>query len=261
MWESLPAGSFRHPDHRFEWTRAEFAAWAERVAAGTATRVALPRRSGPEDPEASARRRRWRCSSDEDRASRPVPGRAHRRLRLGQEHVRGARTSCPPRSISSDFCRALVADDPNDQAATEDAFAVLHEIAARRLARGRLTVIDATNVQQRGARAARAARPRARPVRGRDRARHARGGLPGAQRRARRTATSARTSSAASAGRCGARCATCSARASATSYVAASRDEVDAVEIVRAPLWTDRRAEHGPVRHHRRRPRLLRRAA
>ena len=29
---SLPAGSFRHRDHRFEWTRAEFAAWAERTA-------------------------------------------------------------------------------------------------------------------------------------------------------------------------------------------------------------------------------------
>jgi 3' terminal RNA ribose 2'-O-methyltransferase Hen1 len=32
MWETLPAGRFRHPDHRFEWTRAEFAAWAAGVA-------------------------------------------------------------------------------------------------------------------------------------------------------------------------------------------------------------------------------------
>jgi 3' terminal RNA ribose 2'-O-methyltransferase Hen1 len=32
MWETLPAGRFRHPDHRFEWTRAEFEAWAGRVA-------------------------------------------------------------------------------------------------------------------------------------------------------------------------------------------------------------------------------------
>jgi 3' terminal RNA ribose 2'-O-methyltransferase Hen1 len=31
-WESLPAGEFRHPDHRFEWTRAEFAGWADAVA-------------------------------------------------------------------------------------------------------------------------------------------------------------------------------------------------------------------------------------
>jgi len=32
MWETLPAGQFRHRDHRFEWTREEFRAWAERVA-------------------------------------------------------------------------------------------------------------------------------------------------------------------------------------------------------------------------------------
>jgi 3' terminal RNA ribose 2'-O-methyltransferase Hen1 len=31
-WESLPAGQFRHPDHRFEWSRAEFQAWAKGVA-------------------------------------------------------------------------------------------------------------------------------------------------------------------------------------------------------------------------------------
>ena len=31
-WESLPAGEFRHADHRFEWTRAEFKEWAQRVA-------------------------------------------------------------------------------------------------------------------------------------------------------------------------------------------------------------------------------------
>jgi protein phosphatase len=49
--------------------------------------------------------------------------------------------------ISSDFCRGLVADDENDQAATPDAFDVLQYIAAKRLAAGRLTVIDATNVQ------------------------------------------------------------------------------------------------------------------
>ncbi|MGW1226471.1 3' terminal RNA ribose 2'-O-methyltransferase Hen1 [Streptomyces sp. NPDC001478] len=31
-WETLPAGHTRHGDHRFEWTRAEFRAWARRVA-------------------------------------------------------------------------------------------------------------------------------------------------------------------------------------------------------------------------------------
>jgi protein phosphatase len=48
--------------------------------------------------------------------------------------------------LTSDFCRALVSDDENDQTATADAFAVLHFIAGRRLARGLLTVVDATNV-------------------------------------------------------------------------------------------------------------------
>lgn len=32
LFEGLPAGKFRHADHRFEWSRAEFKAWAERIA-------------------------------------------------------------------------------------------------------------------------------------------------------------------------------------------------------------------------------------
>ena len=32
QWPSLPAGRFRHPDHRFEWSRAEFQSWARRIA-------------------------------------------------------------------------------------------------------------------------------------------------------------------------------------------------------------------------------------
>jgi protein phosphatase len=53
----------------------------------------------------------------------------------------------PTEVLSSDFCRALVADDANAQDATDDAFDVLHHIAAKRMERARLTVIDATNVQ------------------------------------------------------------------------------------------------------------------
>ncbi|WP_134662236.1 MULTISPECIES: polynucleotide kinase-phosphatase [unclassified Amycolatopsis] len=53
----------------------------------------------------------------------------------------------PTEVISSDFCRGLVSDDENDQSATNDAFDVLHYIVGKRLAAGRLTVIDATNVQ------------------------------------------------------------------------------------------------------------------
>jgi protein phosphatase len=52
--------------------------------------------------------------------------------------------------LSSDFCRGLVSGDENDQAATPDAFDVLHYIASKRLAAGRLTVVDATNVQPEG---------------------------------------------------------------------------------------------------------------
>src|SRR5687768_4689223 len=53
----------------------------------------------------------------------------------------------PSEVLSSDYCRGVVSDDENDQAATKDAFEVLHYIASKRLARGKLTVIDATNVQ------------------------------------------------------------------------------------------------------------------
>jgi protein phosphatase len=53
----------------------------------------------------------------------------------------------PTEVLSSDFCRGLVSDDENDQAATKDAFDVLHYVARKRLAAGRLTVVDATNVQ------------------------------------------------------------------------------------------------------------------
>jgi predicted kinase/predicted nucleic acid-binding protein len=53
----------------------------------------------------------------------------------------------PTEVISSDGCRALVADDPADMSATDAGFEVLHLIASKRLERGRLTVIDATNVR------------------------------------------------------------------------------------------------------------------
>ena len=53
----------------------------------------------------------------------------------------------PTEVLSSDFCRGLVSDDENDQASTNDAFEVLHFVARKRLAAGKLTAIDATNVQ------------------------------------------------------------------------------------------------------------------
>ncbi|CAN5638423.1 3' terminal RNA ribose 2'-O-methyltransferase Hen1 [soil metagenome] len=41
LWETLPAGKFRHPDHRFEWTRAEFESWAKAVAERFGYKVTL----------------------------------------------------------------------------------------------------------------------------------------------------------------------------------------------------------------------------
>ncbi|KOG88616.1 metallophosphoesterase, partial [Streptomyces varsoviensis] len=58
-----------------------------------------------------------------------------------------ARHFKPTEIISSDFCRGLVSDDENDQSVSRDAFDVLHYIAGKRLAAGRLTVVDATSVQ------------------------------------------------------------------------------------------------------------------
>jgi 3' terminal RNA ribose 2'-O-methyltransferase Hen1 len=53
IWETLPAGEMRHVDHRFEWSRAEFRVWANRVAEqfGYSVRL-LP--VGPEDANAGA---------------------------------------------------------------------------------------------------------------------------------------------------------------------------------------------------------------
>ena len=52
LFEGLPAGSFRHADHRFEWTRAQFAEWAQRVAARHGYRAELsgigPEGTGPD---------------------------------------------------------------------------------------------------------------------------------------------------------------------------------------------------------------------
>ncbi|MBA2368186.1 MAG: polynucleotide kinase-phosphatase [Candidatus Protochlamydia sp.] len=54
----------------------------------------------------------------------------------------------PTEVISSDFCRGLVSDDENNQGCSKDAFDVMYYIAAKRLAAGKLVVIDATNVQK-----------------------------------------------------------------------------------------------------------------
>jgi protein phosphatase len=59
-----------------------------------------------------------------------------------------ARHFTPAEILSSDALRALIAGDEADQQATRAAFAVLHRRLRTRLMAGRLTVVDATNVER-----------------------------------------------------------------------------------------------------------------
>jgi protein phosphatase len=147
--------------------------------------------------------------------------------------------------ISSDFCRGLVSDDENDQACTTDAFDLLHFVAAKRLTAGKLTVIDATNVQPEDRKGlvalARAhdvlpvaivfdlpqdlchARNQGRPDR--SFGPHVVGRQHGAMRRSLRGLE-----------REGFRYV----------HVLKSEEQINEIEIERQPLWTNRKAEHGP---------------
>lgn len=151
----------------------------------------------------------------------------------------------PTEVLSSDYCRGLVSDNENDQAATKDAFEVLQFIAAKRLAAGRLTVVDATNVQQEARQplVALARQFHTLPVaivfdlpeavcqaRNRDRDDRNFGEHVIRQQRSqlRRSMKGLK--------REGFR----------HIFVLRSPDEVDAVAIERTPLWNDKRAERGP---------------
>ena len=147
--------------------------------------------------------------------------------------------------ISSDFCRGLVADDENDQAATADAFDVLHFIAGKRLAAGRLTVVDATNVQPDARRRwsrwpASTTCCRSRSCSTCPRA------SAGRATRAAPTATSATTWSAASTPSCGGRCAACSKEGFRNVHVLRGVEEIAAATITRTRLFNDLRDETGP---------------
>jgi len=151
----------------------------------------------------------------------------------------------PTEVLSSDYCRGLVSDDENDQTSTKDAFEVLHYIARKRLAAGRLTVIDATNVQPDSRKPLVALarefhvlpiaivfdfpekvcqeRNRIRPNRDfgahvvRNQAQQLRRSLRGFEREGFRGV-----------------------------HVFKSAEELEGLEIVRQPMWTNRRSEHGP---------------
>jgi protein phosphatase len=151
----------------------------------------------------------------------------------------------PTEILSSDYCRGLVSDDENDQAVTTDAFEVLHFIAAKRLAAGRLTVVDATNVQPEARQplVALARKFHVLPVaivfdlpeqvcQERNLSRPDRDFGPHVIRQQR----SQLRRSLKSLKREGFR----------HIFVLDSPEEVDAATIVRTPLWNDKRDEHGP---------------
>lgn len=159
--------------------------------------------------------------------------------RFAREHFE------PTEVLSSDTCRGLVSDDENSQAATDDAFDVLQYIAAKRLKAARLTVIDATNVQREARRplVALAREYHCLPVaivldlpesvcveRNRDRPDRNFGRRVVAQQRSqlRRSRRGLKREGFRSI------------------HELKTQEEVDAVEIERTRLWTDRRQEHGP---------------
>ncbi len=151
----------------------------------------------------------------------------------------------PTEIVSSDHCRALVSDDETSLEATVDAFDLLQYTAGVRLRRRKLTVIDATSVKRedRAALVALARKYHALPVAlvldidpgtchernqtrenrdfgphvARNHSKALRRGLRGLQKEGFRQV-----------------------------HVMHSPDDVDALELTREPLWTDRRQDHGP---------------
>jgi protein phosphatase len=151
----------------------------------------------------------------------------------------------PTEVLSSDACRGMVSDDENNQAATKDAFELLHFIAAKRLALGRLTVIDATNVQPEARKplVQLARQYHCLPVaivlnlpeklcQERNRSRDERNFGPHVVRQQ----VSQLRRSLRGLGREGFR----------HVFVLESPEEVEAATIERVPLWNDKRQEHGP---------------
>ncbi len=147
--------------------------------------------------------------------------------------------------LSSDSCRGLVSNDENDQSATKAAFELLHYVAAKRLERGLLTVVDATNVQPEARKplVALAREYHVLPVAivldmpvklceerngsrsDRDFGPHV---IPQQARQLRRSLRHLQ------------------AEGLRRVYVLRSPEEVERVAIVREPLWNNRKSDHGP---------------
>ncbi len=156
-----------------------------------------------------------------------------------------ARLFRPTEVLSSDRCRGMVADDENDQTVSQQAFELLHYIAAKRLALGRLAVVDATNVKREDRKplVALARRYHCQPVaivldvdpktcQARNRARADRQFGEHVVRQHHRQLRRSRKG----------------LKREGFRYVhwLNGAEEIDSVEMVRCPMWTDQRRQQGP---------------
>lgn len=143
-------------------------------------------------------------------------------------------------AVSSDYCRALVSDDETDQSSTAAAFELLHHIIDKRLKFGRLAVVNA-NVKTED-RKGLLELPSVGSAGHRHRVRSAGGCVPGPQRAAKRIG---RTPVHAIKRHAPPRQAVGRERFTGV-YTLGSTEELDAVEVVRTRLWSDRRDDTGP---------------
>ena len=162
----------------------------------------------------------------------------------GKSHF-AARWFKPTEVISSDTCRGLVSDDATDQSVSGDAFEIVRAIAEKRLKNRRLTVIDATNVRmsERKPWVEIARRWHALPVAivldpglsvciERNRLRADRNFGPGVPQRMLQDLRKGQRGLVKEGFR--------------QVWTLSSLDAIDAAQIERRPLWTDRREDRGP---------------
>ena len=178
-WPTLPAGQFRHSDHRFEWTRAEFQAWANAVARGSAT-LSGSCRSATEDPSVGAPTQMAVFTAD-DTSTIPgtVPGRPDRPVRLREVDICAEAFQTDRSAVvglsAGRWCRTMRTTSRRPRCVRGAAF---HRPQATGSA-GRLTVVDATNVQPESRKPLVALAREYHVLAGRDRPRHAGKALPG----------------------------------------------------------------------------------
>ena len=144
LFESMSAGQFRHRDHRFEWTRAEFESWAQSVASAHSYKVVFEP-LGDVDPKLGAPSQLahffpMTLTVPELSLILLIGPSGAGKSTFARRHFK------PTEVVSSDVCRGIVSDDENDQAVSGEAFALLDHIVETRLKLGKLTVVDATNV-------------------------------------------------------------------------------------------------------------------